>query len=178
MQKYAKTASRLADWMEKNIPEGLTVFSFPADHRRRLRTTNGLERVNKEVHRRTQVVSIFPNEASCLRLISAVLIELDEEWQGGPQLSLFRNRQHVAVAVVVAVVKWATAALSQLSTCPQPGLHQNRKEPKDHQRIYRKKLALSREASSPRMFSSQLAISMQLDRRSIWTEEARTEPTL
>jgi len=83
VQKYAKIASRLADWMEKNIPEGLTVFSFPADHRRRLRTTNGLERVNKEVHRRTQVVSIFPNEAACLRLISAVLMEIDEEWQTG-----------------------------------------------------------------------------------------------
>ena len=83
VQKYAKSASRLADWMEKNIPEGLTVFSFPADHRRRLRTTNGLERVNQEVHRRTQVVSIFPNETACLRLISAVLMEIDEEWQTG-----------------------------------------------------------------------------------------------
>jgi putative transposase len=83
VQKYAKIASRLADWMEKNIPEGLTVFAFPADHRRRLRTTNGLERVNKEVHRRTHVVSIFPNEAACLRLISAVLMEIDEEWQTG-----------------------------------------------------------------------------------------------
>jgi putative transposase len=83
VQKYAKIASRLADWMEKNIPEGLTVFAFPADHRRKLRTTNRLERVNKEVHRRTQVVSIFPNEAACLRLISAVLMEIDEEWQTG-----------------------------------------------------------------------------------------------
>jgi putative transposase len=83
VQKYAKTASRLADWMEKNIPEGLTVFSFPADHRRKIRTTNGLERVNKEVHRRTHVVSIFPNEAACLRLVSAILMEIDEEWQTG-----------------------------------------------------------------------------------------------
>ena len=47
VQKYAKTASRLADWLEKNIPEGLTVFSFPTDHRRRLSTTNGLERVTR-----------------------------------------------------------------------------------------------------------------------------------
>jgi putative transposase len=81
--KYAKTASRLADWLEKNIPEGLTVFSFPAEHRRRIRTTNGLERVNKEVHRRTQVVNIFPNETACLRLICAILMEKDEEWQTG-----------------------------------------------------------------------------------------------
>ena len=83
VKKYAKTASRLADWMEKNIPEGLSCFAFPSDHRRRIRTTNGLERVNKEVHRRTQVVSIFPNEAACLRLISADLMEMDEEWQMG-----------------------------------------------------------------------------------------------
>ena len=81
VQKYAKTVPTLADWLEKNIPEGLTVFSFPASHRRRLRTTNGLERLSREVKRRTRVVSIFPNEAACLRLISAVLMEIHEEWQ-------------------------------------------------------------------------------------------------
>ena len=81
IHKYAKTASTLANWLEKNIPEGLTVFSFPASHRRRLRTANGLERLSREVKRRTRVVSIFPNEAACLRLISAVLMEIHEEWQ-------------------------------------------------------------------------------------------------
>jgi transposase-like protein len=81
VQKYAKSAARLADWLEKNLPEGLAVFAFPAAHQRRLRTSNSLERVNRELDRRTTVVSIFPNEASCLRLVSAVLIELDEAWQ-------------------------------------------------------------------------------------------------
>lgn len=80
-RKYAKVASKLADWLEQNIPEGLTVFAFPAAHQRRLRTTNVVERLNREIHRRSSVVSIFPNEASCLRLISAVLVEQDEEWQ-------------------------------------------------------------------------------------------------
>lgn len=79
--KYAKRAARLADWLEHNIPEGLTVFAFPAAHQRRLRTSNSLERVNRELDRRTTVVSIFPNEAACLRLVSAVLVELDEAWQ-------------------------------------------------------------------------------------------------
>jgi transposase-like protein len=82
-QKYAKTASKLAIWLEDNIPEGLTVFSFPVAHRRLLCTTNGLERVSREVHRRTRVVGIFPNEAACLRLVSAILMEIDDAWQAG-----------------------------------------------------------------------------------------------
>jgi transposase-like protein len=83
VQKYAKAAPKLADWIEKNIPDGLTVFAFPTSHQRKLRTTNGLERLNREIHRRTGVVGIFPNEASCLRLTSAILMEYDDEWQVG-----------------------------------------------------------------------------------------------
>ena len=83
VQKYQKSASRLADWMEKNIPESLTVFAFPVSHQRKLRTSNSQERLNREIRRRTRVVSIFPNEAACLRLISAILVEIDEEWQTG-----------------------------------------------------------------------------------------------
>ena len=69
--------------MEENIPEGLTVFDFPRKWWLRLRTTNGLERVSQEIKRRTRVVRIFPNEASCLRLISAILMEIGEEWETG-----------------------------------------------------------------------------------------------
>ena len=83
VQKYAKTASDLAVWMEENIPEGLTVFSFPEKHRRRLRTTNGLERLNREIRRRTRVAVLFPNTASCLRLVTAIVMEISEEWQTG-----------------------------------------------------------------------------------------------
>ena len=83
VEKYAKTASKLADWMETNLPEGLTIFAFPEDHQRKLRTTNLVERLNREIRRRTIVVSIFPNEAACLRLVCAMLIEYDEEWQTG-----------------------------------------------------------------------------------------------
>jgi transposase-like protein len=81
--KYQRSASRLAEWLAANVPEGLTVFSFPAAFRRLLRTTNGLERLHREVRRRARVVSIFPNQASCLRLVSAVLNEISEEWQTG-----------------------------------------------------------------------------------------------
>ncbi len=91
--KYAKTAPRLAAWLEKNIPEGLTVFSFPAAHQRKLRTVNLLERLNRELDRRTRVVSIFPNEAACLRLISALLMETDEAWQTGRTYLTFRTEE-------------------------------------------------------------------------------------
>ena len=60
---------------------GLTVFNFPTKHRRRLRTNNILERLNRELKRRTRVATLFPNEASLLRLATAVLMETDEEWQ-------------------------------------------------------------------------------------------------
>jgi len=83
VEKYAQNTSRLADWMETNLPEGLTVFAFPESHRKKLRTNNTQERLNREIGRRTDVVSIFPNEAACLRLVSAILMEQDEEWQTG-----------------------------------------------------------------------------------------------
>ena len=89
VKKYEKTASKLSAWMEENIPEGLTVFAFPASHRQKLRTVNGLERVNKEIKRRTRVVGIFPNEASCLRLVSALLMETDEKWLIGKKYLSF-----------------------------------------------------------------------------------------
>jgi putative transposase len=79
--RYHKTAPQLAEWLEENVPEALTVLRIPAAHRRRLRTTNGLERLNKEIKRRTRVATLFPNEASLLRLASAVLSEISDDWE-------------------------------------------------------------------------------------------------
>ena len=93
VQKYEKSASNLALWMEQNIPEGLTVFSFPTPHQRRIRTTNCLERLNREIRRRTRVVSIFPNEKAALRLISAILLEISDEWEGGKIYLSFEDEQ-------------------------------------------------------------------------------------
>lgn len=81
IEKWQKSAPKLTDWMEGNIPEGLTVFNFSEVGRKKLRTTNPLERINKELKRRTRVVGIFPNEKSCLRLVSALLREISEEWE-------------------------------------------------------------------------------------------------
>lgn len=81
--KYQDQSARLASWLEENVTEGLTVFAFPPKHRRLLRTTNGLERLNREIRRRTRVATLFPNEDSCLRLVSAILMEVSEEWETG-----------------------------------------------------------------------------------------------
>jgi transposase-like protein len=83
LDAWRKEHPKLAEWAETAIPESLTVFDFPASHRIRLRTTNGLERINRELRRRTRVASIFPNPESCLRLVSALLAELDDEWMTG-----------------------------------------------------------------------------------------------
>jgi len=80
VERWKKEAPKLADWAEANLPEGFAVFDYPSGHRTRLRTTNGLERINREIKRRTRVASIFPNAASCLRLVSALLAECDEDW--------------------------------------------------------------------------------------------------
>ncbi len=78
---YETTAPRLSSWMADNLPEGMTVFAFPAKHRTKIRTTNCVERLNREIKRRTRVVSIFPNAASCLRLVTGVVMETSEDWQ-------------------------------------------------------------------------------------------------
>ncbi len=83
VEDYAEKAPHLAKWAEVNLPEGFTVFAFPKNHQRRLRTSNVVERLHREIRRRTRVVSIFPSEASCLRLVSAVLMEQSEAWETG-----------------------------------------------------------------------------------------------
>jgi transposase-like protein len=80
---WTKEAPKLAAWAEENLPMGFAVFDLPIAHRIRMRTTNGLERINRELKRRTRVASIFPNAASCLRLVSALLAECDEDWMSG-----------------------------------------------------------------------------------------------
>jgi putative transposase len=73
----------VAEHLEDHIEECLACLAFPESHRRRIRTTNGLERLNQEIKRRTRVVRIFPNRGACLRLVSALAIEQSEEWLTG-----------------------------------------------------------------------------------------------
>ena len=92
VRKYQTSAPKLAAWMEENVPESLTVFRLPVSQRKRLRTTNTLERLNRELKRRTRVATLFPNEASLLRLVTAVLIEVSEEWETGKRYVIFETK--------------------------------------------------------------------------------------
>ena len=79
--RHRDSAPKLANWLEQNIPEGLAVFTLPEHHRKRLRTSNTIERsVQQELKRRTVKVRVFPSEDALLRLVSAVLVEIDEKW--------------------------------------------------------------------------------------------------
>lgn len=81
LEDYRKSAPDLVAWAEKAIAEGLAVFAMPSDHRKKLRTVNMLERLNKEIKRRTRVATIFPNVESCLRLVTAVAMEISDDWE-------------------------------------------------------------------------------------------------
>lgn len=81
--KYKESAPEFVQWLEDNVEEGFTCFSFPEQHRKKIRTVNALERLNKEIRRRTRVATLFPNVTSCERLITAVLQGIHEEWISG-----------------------------------------------------------------------------------------------
>jgi transposase-like protein len=78
--KYEDKNPRLSEWLEHAIPEGLSVFKMPTIQQKKLRTSNMAERVNQEVKRRTKVARIFPNIESLLRLVSAICMDIDEDW--------------------------------------------------------------------------------------------------
>ena len=86
VQRYAKTAPDLSRWLERNIPEGLAVFSLPDTHRLKMRTSNPIERaVQQELKRRTIKIRVFPSSEALLRLVTAVLVEIDEQWAASTQ---------------------------------------------------------------------------------------------
>ena len=78
-----KGHEKVAEHVEERIEDSLSCLAFPESHRRRIRTTNGLERLNQEIKRRTRVVRIFPNREACLRLVTALAVEFSEEWVTG-----------------------------------------------------------------------------------------------
>lgn len=80
LQRWAERYPRLCAWVEENIEETFTFYRWPLAHHKHLKSTNMLERLNQELKRRTHVIRIFPNEASCLRLVRALAVEVHENW--------------------------------------------------------------------------------------------------
>jgi transposase-like protein len=81
--RYAESAPKFAEWLEENAEEGFLFFKFDRSHWKKIRTVNVVERLHAEIRRRTRVARLFPNEESCLRLVSAVLQEIHEGWVSG-----------------------------------------------------------------------------------------------
>ena len=80
LTKWEKRYPKLCHWVEENLEETLSFYRMPREHHKNLKSTNMLERINEEIKRRTLVVRIFPNQASCLRLIRALAVEMHENW--------------------------------------------------------------------------------------------------
>ena len=77
-----KKQDKLADWLEENIEQCLTIIDCPAEVQRYIRTSNIMECVNSQLKKRTRLIPVFPSEASLLRLMTARLIDLSDEWEG------------------------------------------------------------------------------------------------
>ena len=81
--RWRESHPKVAEHIEEHVEECLSCLAFPESHRRRIRTTNGQERLNQEIKRRSRVVRIFPNRQACLRLVTALCVEQSEEWETG-----------------------------------------------------------------------------------------------
>ena len=93
IEQFSQTNQALAQWMEDNVREGLTVYAFPRSLHKKIWTINGVENLNKPIRRRTRVVGIFPHTDSALRLISAVMAEIHDEWLTGRCYLNLESRQ-------------------------------------------------------------------------------------
>ena len=153
--KYDKIAPNLANWIDANVAEALTVLTLPPEHRRRLRTSNAIERVNptseREIKRRTRVATLFPNAESLLRLVSAVLAEIDPHSLGrsGPpaaSISTSPRRLTEPHAQPRPVPRRSVTSCRQTAThAPQRSNRQIRlaRRPRRSRRIYRRGVAFS-----------------------------------
>jgi putative transposase len=105
LEKWAAKYPKLCEWVETNIEETWTYYRLPLAHHKHLKSTNLLERFNQEIKRRTLVVRIFPDEASCLRLIRAIAAETHEEWMEGSRylnMDLFKEQTKKVPALAAA----------------------------------------------------------------------------
>ena len=82
-EKYKETLPDFSAWLEANIPESLTVLSFDESVRKKLRTSNIMENTHRQLKSRLRIVGLFPNDTSLLRLASALLNEISDDWESG-----------------------------------------------------------------------------------------------
>lgn len=85
IRTYEAKAPKLTQWAETALPEGLAILALPRHHRLRLRlrTSDAIEVINREIKRRTRVATLFPDDVSCLRLVGAVAMAILQDWQTG-----------------------------------------------------------------------------------------------
>lgn len=103
LAKWQGTYPKLCGWVEEHIEETLTFYRLPRQHHKHLKSTNLLERLNEEIKRRTHVVRIFPNAASCLRLVRALAVEMHENWlEAHRYLNMDDLREHKKEALRMA----------------------------------------------------------------------------
>lgn len=91
VSRYQGKASKFCQWLEENFEEGLTFYKFPRSHWRKIRTVNVVERLNREIKRRTKVAVLFPNEAACERLVTSVAMDIHEDWVSEGRVYLTRE---------------------------------------------------------------------------------------
>ena len=95
LSRWQSRYAKLTSWVEETIEETFAFYSLPRAHHKHLKSTNMLERFNQEIKRRTQVVRIFPNEESCLRLVRALAIEIREDWlEASRYLNMIHLKEH------------------------------------------------------------------------------------
>ena len=115
IEEWDVTYPDLSAWLEETIADALAVFALPASHRKRLRTTNGVERFHQEGRRRSRVIRIFPNRASCLRLVTALAMEQSEDWLTGHRyldMQVLEDMPELTAATTTIEVMTNEAALA------------------------------------------------------------------
>jgi putative transposase len=83
LDKLEHEKPEVARWIDEEIESCFSVYNLPESHQRRMRTTNMIERLNQELKRRSRVIRIFPNDASCLRVLGTLCMEQSEVWESG-----------------------------------------------------------------------------------------------
>ncbi len=106
-ERWRARHPRVAGALEEDLEDCLACYHAPSSHRPRVRTTNGLERLNQELKRRTRVVRIFPNRAALLRLVSALAMEQSEEWVSGRRYLTIEPPEEVPAPAATPVTQAA-----------------------------------------------------------------------